>query len=87
MNNIIVAYDPFALESKVTVIHDDLNEQVSIASDIESLSQNLVALAYKYDIYDIKAHAPFAVTSEIKRQVNMLESKNYSENKITVEGI
>lgn len=87
MNNIIVSYDPFAMESRVTVIHGDFNEQVSIASDIESLVESLVPLAYRYDTYGIKIHAPFAVTAEIKRQVEALEMRRFSENKITVEGI
>lgn len=87
MNSIIVSYDPFAMESRVTVINGELNEQVSVASDIETLAQDLVALAYKYDTYSVKTQAPLAITAEIKRQVNTLENNIYSENKITVEGI
>ena len=87
MNSIIVSYDPFAMESKVTVVHEDFNEQVSVASDIETLADNLVALAYRYDTYNIKTHAPLAITAEIKRQVETQEGRRFSENKIKVEGI
>ena len=87
MNSIVVSYDPFAMESRVTVIHGDFNEQVSVASNMESLVEDLVALAYRYNTYNIKTHAPLAVTAEIKRQITALENNRYSENKITVEGI
>ena len=87
MNSIVVSYDPFAMESRVTVIHGDFNEQVTVSSDIESLVADLVALAYRYDTYNVRTHAPLAITAEIKRQITALENTRYSENKITVEGI
>lgn len=86
-DTMIVTYDPFAMESRVTVVKGSDNEQMSVVSDIDILAENLVTLAYKYQVYNIKTHAPLAITAEIKRQVSNLENQNYSENKIVVEGI
>jgi hypothetical protein len=47
----------------------------------------VVALSYDHGIYETKIHAPFAVTSEVKRLVAENENKVYSQNKINVEGI
>lgn len=84
---IVISYDPFAMESRVTVVRENSNEQMNVASNMEDLTENLVNLAYKYNIYTVKTHAPLAITAEIKRNIAMLENKNYSKNKIIVEGI
>lgn len=85
MNAIIVDYDPFAMESRVNVIKEGKHEQLGVASSIENLANDLVALTYQYNIYSVKVNAPLATTNEIKRQVNALESTTYSANKIQVE--
>lgn len=88
MNNaIIVNYDPFTLESRATIINGDEHEIQIVSSNVEELSRSLVILAYKHDIYNIKTHAPLAVTTEVKRRVNEFENNAYSANKITIEGI
>lgn len=84
---IVVSYDPFTLESRATIIHGDSSEQQVVSSNVEELSRRLVALAYQYNIYDIKTHAPLAVTTEVKRRIAEYENNVYSENKIQVEGI
>lgn len=86
-NAIIVSYDPFAMESKVSIFTKDHQEQVSVCSEIGELAEKLIALAYQYNTYAVKIHAPFATTSEIKRVVEQNERNMYSNNKINIEGI
>lgn len=88
MNNaLIVSYDPFAMESRVSVMTDGHQEQVNVCSNISDLASKLITLAYSNNIYNIKVHGPFAILAEIKRTINEYEHNVYSENKITVEGI
>lgn len=86
-NAIIVNYDPFAMESAVYIATDGQQAQIKVCSDINGLAETLVGLSYGHNIYDVKIHAPFATTCEIKRLVNNTEQNMYSENKISVEGI
>ena len=86
-NAIIVNYDPFAMESKVSIFTNGNQEQVNICSEIGELAEKLIALAYQYNTYAVKIHAPFATTSEIKRAVEQNEKSTYSNNKIDIEGI
>lgn len=64
-----------------------MQNSVRVSSDITDLAEILTELAYNNDIYNIKVRAPYAVTSEITRQIAKIESSTYSENKIKVEGI
>jgi hypothetical protein len=80
---IIVDYDPFSFESRVTVVKNDKQEKVVVRSELNELAETLVSLSYKYDEYNIKTRAPYAITSEIRRLIDELDSKN----KIIVEGI
>lgn len=88
MNNaLIVSYDPFAMESRVSIMTNGHQEQVQVCSDINELAEQLVGLAYSNNIYEIKIHGPFATVCEIKRTVNEYEKNQYSSNKILIEGI
>lgn len=87
MNALVVDYDPFAMESRVSIVQDGKHEQVKVDSSIESLIESLVAYSYDNNIFDIKIHAPYAITGEIERQVRSLENLTYAKNKIKVEGI
>lgn len=87
MKALIVDYDPFAMESRVTLVEDGKRNQIKVASSIESLTEHLVAYSYDNNVYDVRVHAPLAITNEIERQVSTLENMTYSENKIKVEGI
>lgn len=75
------------MESSVYIATDGKQAQTKVCSDINGLAEILVGLAYGHNIYDVKIHAPFATTCEIKRLVNSTEQNMYSENKIAVEGI
>lgn len=86
-NAIIVNYDPFAMESSVYIAEDGQQQQVKVCSTIEGLADALVGFAYGKNIYDIKVHAPFMTTNEIRNLVSSTEQNIYSNNKITVEGI
>ena len=86
-NAIVVSHDPFAMESRVSIFTGGNQEQVSVCSEIEELAEKLIALAYQYNTYTVKIHAPFATTNEIKRIVERNEKSLYSNNKINIEGI
>lgn len=75
------------MESAVYIATNGKQAQTKVCSDINGLAEILVGLAYGHNIYDVKIHAPFATTCEIKRLVNSTEQNMYSENKIAVEGI
>lgn len=87
MNAIVVDYDPFAMESRVSIVQEDSKETVRVCSGIEELSDVLVGFAYGKNVYSIKVSGPLAITSEIKRMVQNCEKNLYSKNQITVEGI
>lgn len=86
-NTIFVNYDPFATESRISVYKDDQHEWVSFSAELNELAEAVVALSYDHGIYETKIHAPFAITSEVRRLVAENENKVYSQNKINVEGI
>lgn len=66
---------------------DGHRQQVKVCSDINELIGELIGLAYSNDVYMIKTNGPFAVIGEISRGINDSEKNQYSQNKITVEGI
>lgn len=87
MNAIIVNYDPFAMESRVNIYKDGMQEHIVVHSDVEALANEIINIAYAQNIYEVKTHAPFAFTSEIAKRVHELEQLQYSQKKILVEGI
>lgn len=87
MSNIIINYDPFAMESRVSIYKDGKQERVSIHSNVNDLANEIIKIAYDNNIYEVKTHAPFAFTSEIAKQIHEFEQAQYSQKKITVEGI
>lgn len=84
MNTIIIDYDPFVMESRVSILNDGKREYANIHSSIEELPQNIIDLAYKNNIYDIKVNGPFSVATEIKERLKQYENTRYSTNKITM---
>lgn len=84
MNTIIIDYDPFAMESRVSILQDGDREHASVYSSLEELVSGVIELAYGHDIYNIKMNGPFAIASEVSRMVKQLERTQYSENKINV---
>lgn len=88
MNDVIIVdYNAFSLESRVSIVKDGRHEHVNIASDMETLTQSLLGLTYANNIYNVRVRAPFSMVNEIRAQVGEAESSTYSENKINVEGI
>lgn len=85
MNNVIfVNYDPFALDSRIT-IYGDNQEQRMVGSSVDELSENLAYLMDAYHIYNLRIHAPLALYSEISRNVRELAQAKYSINEINME--
>ena len=87
METIFIDYSPFTQDSIVYIDRDGVREKMSIKSDVNAVAQELLALAYKYNIYSVKIAGPFAMTSEFSKQIAELEQQIYSVNKINVEGI
>lgn len=83
---LLVEYDPFSMESRVSIFEDNVKDYVKVSSNLEDLTSNLVAIAYDTNIYSIKIHGPFAIANELDRMIRQYELNNYSENKITIEG-
>lgn len=84
---VIIDYDPFAMESRVSICKEGKREHVTVYSTIDELTNGIIGLAYQHNIYDIKIHGPFAIACEIRKEVNRSEQNQYSQNKIKVEGI
>lgn len=86
-NALVIDYDAFAKESRLYVMKDGKRSECRVASDINSLASEIVAMSQQTGIYNVKVNAPFAFIGEINRQVKQLEATTYAENKISVEGL
>ena len=84
---IIISYNPYELEQTVTLHQNGKMIQSRVYSDVETLANELIGLAYQYSIYNVKIHGPYSIESEISDQINKREQATYSQSKITVEGI
>lgn len=86
MNTIIVQYDPFAMESRLTIVR---NGQYSygVCEGVKELIDTLFETAYAENIYDIKLHAPPHIVEEISMQIKEKEKATYSKTTITIEEI
>ena len=80
MNTVVIMYDPFALESRISVIKDGDQEQVRVSSDIQQLAEIVTGCAYEHGIDVVKIHAPFAIYSEMKRVIETVEKTLYNKN-------
>lgn len=83
-NVIFVNYDPFAMDSRVT-IYGDNQEQMIVSSNIDELSGKLADIVNAYRIYNLRIHAPLALYTEITRSVREYAQNKYSINEITME--
>lgn len=81
-DTIIVDYDPFAMESRVSVCKEGKRAQYSVASSLEELVDSLGKLADEHNVYSVKANAPYATIGEIARQASAI----YTKNKLNIEG-
>ena len=84
MNTIVIMYDPFAMESRISLVQEGQREQVSVASNIEELADATVSFAYNHGTNDIRVHAPLAVYGEIKRAIEAVEKNQYNKNSLNV---
>lgn len=71
---IVVSYDPFAKESRVMIMGDGGKTQVDVCSNLDELITQIMDLAYKYDIYDIKFHAPPMIVEEVSNRIKTLDT-------------
>jgi hypothetical protein len=89
MNNdaIIINYDPFAMESSISIYRNGKQQYDTVSSNLDDLAKRLIGLTHQQDIYSVKVRMPLATTTELKRLISEYELNEYSENKIDVEGI
>ena len=86
-DNIIIDYDPFAMESRVVLFRNGKQEVIKVCSDVPSLTSQILDMAYSTNTYSIKVHSPYAFYSEIQRAIEQIELAKYSSNKIIVEPV
>lgn len=84
MNTVVVMYDPFAFESRISVVKDGHQEQVNVSSDIQQLAEAVIGCAYEHGIDAVKIHAPFAIYSEMKRVIETSEKTLYNKNTLDI---
>lgn len=85
---IIIDHNPFAAESAFYVLEDgQMNKQYAVASSLDGVVDNVLAIAYSNDIYNVKIQAPLAFANEVIKDVTEAESAIYSNNKINIEVI
>lgn len=87
-NVFIIDYDPFAKESRISLLREGTKtNQYDIATNIPELAEVLTQFANQHQVYDVKVRAPKPIIEEIQRNITQVESRLYSTNKITVEGL
>lgn len=89
MNSVfIIEYDAFAKESRISLMQEGVKKhQYNIATSIPELADVVVQFANQHEVYNVKVRAPKPIIEEIQRSIQQSESRLYSNNKITVEGL
>ena len=87
MDRILIYFTPFAAESQIWLVKDNKASRTYASSFIDDIVRNVISLAYAQDTYSVFVSAPYSMVTEIKKQVQEQEQKNYSINKIMVEGM
>lgn len=64
-----------------------MDKQYPVASDLNGVVDNILAMTYAHNIFNVKIQAPLAFGSEVQKEVASTEKTLYSENKINVEVI
>lgn len=85
MNAIIIDYDPFSLESRVSIYKNGTQETLKVYSNIDELANAIIAAAYKNNIFEVKTNAPEVFITGFNETINEYEKSQYSEHKITVK--
>lgn len=62
-----------------------MEKQYPVASDISGVVDNILAIAYSNNIYEVKINSPLAFANEVKKEVTEAESALYSNNRINIE--
>lgn len=86
MNDIfVVDYDPFGMDSRITVFQNGQSTILSAHSDIVDLADSLVSLSQEYGIYKMKVHATKNFFYELKRLTTEKEKNLYNNSRIDME--
>lgn len=61
--------------------------QSKVASDLNTLSQDLVNCAQLYGVYNVKLNAPNGVFEAVQEDITTIEATKYGTNKIVLEKV
>lgn len=87
---IVIDYDPFAMESRISKYQDGKMQYDLVSSDLEEIGTSVTKLAHTTGIFSVKIHAPFRVTDELTNIIQKYEnniSEYSNEPKIEIEEI
>lgn len=87
MNQILIEYDPFTMESRVFVVQDDKISEGRVSSSLDTLATNILAQTYAYGIYNVKVRAPLGIFTKVRQDIEDAEKNKYGLNKITLENV
>lgn len=82
-NALIVQYDVFACESRVTACTEDKKKDLYVASNIPELIEELEKISNELNIYDVKVSAPHAFIEEMSRAAQ----RKYANSKLQIGSI
>ena len=78
----VVDYDPFAMDSRITLIKDeDSNERYQGCSNLPELAETLQSFSHQYGFNKVMIHAPEHIFEELNRITNT----NFTDNKLELE--
>lgn len=84
--SIIINYNPFCMESQFYIYDNgNMKKQYAVASSLDGVVDNVLAISYSNDIYNVKVQGPLSFTNEVKKQVANAEQALYSNQKINIE--
>lgn len=86
-NNIVVSYNPFAVQSIVSITKDGQETTTQLSSNLGEMCYRLVSLCYANNAYNLSIHAPENFYEEIERTIRGEEGRRYSNTNIKVDKI
>ena len=86
-DRLIVEYDPFIMQSRISILKDGKRSYTTSFSTIEDLSRTILKLAYEKNLYNVMVHGPFGVERQISKTVQTYEKNQYNANKINIGGL
>ena len=77
----VVDYDPFAMDSRITLVKDNDKECFSACSTLPELAETLQSFSHQYGFNKVMIHAP----EHIFEELNRINNTDYADNKLELE--